>query len=244
MKSARRIAFLPQISCICWGWKPRDCGRFPQKGTVILPYSASIISRFATYCNRWGIFRGPLDRITRMQYNDKNGTTIDCIHTRHTEFCLQRKRSYKIFRMNTTMILLSIFSIIGYLFSRGFIELFVSTFLSKKEYKTYKNQTKFLQRYWLTWLKRNVAGKYVKSERRNVNFPAIMSVFFYTHITLFISLAITIFIVFSVCFGFLDMVYAEVMLLVYLTEVILSFVIYSFAENHVHRKYHQKRHKR
>ena len=36
MKSERRIAFLPQILCICWGWKPRNCGRFPQKGTVIL----------------------------------------------------------------------------------------------------------------------------------------------------------------------------------------------------------------
>ena len=35
MKSERRIAFLPQISSICWGWEPQTCGHIPQKGTVI-----------------------------------------------------------------------------------------------------------------------------------------------------------------------------------------------------------------
>ena len=142
------------------------------------------------------------------------------------------------------MILLTIFSIIGYLFSRGFIELCVINYLSKKEYRVYKKQTTFQQRYWLIWLKRNVVVKYLKSERRSINYPAIMSVYFYTHITLFISLAITLLIVFLVCLGFLNLVYAEVMLPIYLTEIILSFVIYSLIENYAHRNYHQKRHKR
>ena len=142
------------------------------------------------------------------------------------------------------MILLTIFSIIGYLFSRGFIELCVINYLSKKEYRVYKKQTTFQQRYWLIWLKRNVVVKYLKSERRSINYPAIMSVYFYTHITLFISLAITLLIVILVYFGFLGMIYAEAILPIYLTEVILTFVIYSFIENYVHRNYHQKRHKR
>lgn len=146
--------------------------------------------------------------------------------------------------MNTNMLILTIMSIIGYLISRGFIELWVFTYFSKKRYNAYKKQTNIQQRYWLTWLKKNVSVKYLKSERRYINYPVIMSVYYYTHITVFISLAITLLIVILVCFGFLDMVCAEVMIPVYLTEVILSFVIYFFIGNYEHHNYHKKRYKR
>lgn len=146
--------------------------------------------------------------------------------------------------MNTTMLILSIISIISYFFSRGFIELGVITYFSKKGYKAYKKQTNIHQRYWLTWLKKNSKFKYLKSEKKSVNYPSIMSVYFYTHITVFISLVITLLIVILVYSGFLDMVCAEVMLPVFLTEVLLSFVIYYLIENYEHRNYHQKRNKR
>jgi hypothetical protein len=41
-----------------------------------------------------------------------------------------------------------------------------------------------------------------------------------------------------VCFGFLSIVYAEAMLPIYLTEVILTFVIYFFVKKYVYRNYH------
>ena len=142
------------------------------------------------------------------------------------------------------MIGLTIMSIIGYLFSRGFIEVCVITYFSKKGYKAYKKQTNIQQRYWLTWIKKNATVKYLKSERRRIDYPTIMSVYFYTHIFLFISLAITLLIVTSVRLGVLDMVCAEVMITVYSAEVLLSFVIYYFIEISVNRNYHKKRHKR
>ena len=146
--------------------------------------------------------------------------------------------------MHTTMIGLTIMSIIGYLFSRGFIETCVITYFSKKRYKAYKKQTNIQQRYWLTWIKKNATVKYLKSERRRIDYSTIMSVYFYTHICLFISLAITLLIVILVLFGVLDMICAEVMITVYLIEVLLSFVIYYFIENYEHRNYHKKRHGR
>lgn len=58
------------------------------------------------------------------------------------------------------------------------------------------------------------------------------------HATLLTFLAITFLIVILVCFGFLSIVYAEAMLPIYLTEVILTFVIYFIVKNYVYRNYH------
>ena len=68
MKSKRRIAFLPQISCINRGWKPQNFGRFPQKGTVIpwqppvMPILYHILLAFAIAIDgEFLIFRGSLN---------------------------------------------------------------------------------------------------------------------------------------------------------------------------------------
>ena len=145
--------------------------------------------------------------------------------------------------MKTTILFLAILSTIGYFVSRGFIELGVITYFSKKGYRGYKKQTNFQQRYWLTWMKRNAKVKYLKSERRNVNYRGIMSVYFYTHITLFISLIIMLCVVVLVCCERLDMVYAEIIIPIYLVEIVLSFGIYSFIANYKHRNYYHKRNK-
>ena len=145
--------------------------------------------------------------------------------------------------MKTTVLLLAIVSIIGYFVCRGFIEVAVITYFSKKGYRNYKKQTNFQQRYWLIWMKRNAKVKYLKSERRNVNYQRIMSAYFYTHIILFISLIATLSVVTLVCLGYLEMVYAELIIPIYLVEILLSFATCYFIVKYEHRNYYQKRNK-
>ena len=134
--------------------------------------------------------------------------------------------------------------IISYIISRGFIELFVITYFSKNTYKSYKKQTNFLQRYWLIWIAKNSCVKYLKSERRYINYPIVMAVLFYTNIILFLSLIIVFLLVFLGNIDVLDMKYSELGILIYIVEIIISFGIYAFLENYVHNEYHRKRRRR
>lgn len=71
-----------------------------------------------------------------------------------------------------------------------------------------------------------------------------MTIYFCTHIVLFVSLIITEGIAVSVIIGCLNMRCAKKALGAYLVEVLLSFVIYFFIETYEHREYHKKRNKR
>lgn len=146
--------------------------------------------------------------------------------------------------MKITLLQLTGMSIIGYIISRGFIELGVITYFRRKGYKSYKKQATFAQRYWLTWMKKNARVKYLKSEKRNIDYPTIMTVYFYTHNVMFSSLIIILLLVSLVLVDVLDMKYAEIAITLYLIEIILSFVTYYFIVTYEHRKFHRKRNKR
>ena len=146
--------------------------------------------------------------------------------------------------MNKTILRLTVMSVVGYFVSRAFIELCVMIYFSKGKYKLYREQTSWRQRYWLIWIMRNSRRKYLRSENRQNNYPTIMTIYFCTHIVLFVSLIITEGIAVSVIIGCLNMRCAEKALGAYLVEVLLSFVIYFFIEIYEHREYHKKRNKR
>lgn len=93
-----------------------------------------------------------------------------------------------------------------------------------------------MQRYWLTWLLKNSESRYLRSERRRIDYPAIMAVYFYVNIVLFASLIFTVGIVLLEIVGVLNMSCAEKALTAYLIGILLSFVVYFFVEAYERRQ--------
>ena len=146
--------------------------------------------------------------------------------------------------MNRTMLTLTVLAVVGYLISRAYIEICVISYFPKGKYRLYEKQTGFMQRYWLTWLLKNSESRYLRSERRRIDYPAIMAVYFYVNIVLFASLIFTVGIVLLEIVGVLNMSCAEKALTAYLIGILLSFVVYFFVEAYEHREYHRKRSRR
>jgi len=146
--------------------------------------------------------------------------------------------------MTENIIFVTILCCLGYLFLRILIELRIKLYCSKKEYKIYKREINFVQRYFVFWIKNNSRIKYLKSENRHINYPAIMSVYFYTHFANFISVIIILAIDILVALDVLATKCAEICTVVFLSEILLSFVVLALIENYEHRNYHKKRHHR
>lgn len=142
------------------------------------------------------------------------------------------------------MLMLAALSVVGYLISRAYIELCIISSFSKGKYRLYKKQTGFMQRYWLTWIFKNSRSGYLRSERRRIDYPAIMAVYFYVNIVLFASLIFTVGIVLLAFMGVLNIKCAEKTLTAYMIGILLSFIIYFFVETYEHREYHRKRNRR
>ena len=146
--------------------------------------------------------------------------------------------------MPKDILYMTIFCFVGYLILRILIGLNVKLYCSKKEYKIYKHETNLMQRFFLFWVKKNSRVKYLKSENRYINYPVIMSVYFYINLTNFISTIIVFIIEVLVSIDVLATNYAELGACVFLIETLLSFVIFALVVNYEHRNYHIKRQRR
>lgn len=143
--------------------------------------------------------------------------------------------------MTKDIIYITIFCFVGYLILRILIGLNVKLYLSKKEYKIYKRETNFVQRFFLYWIKKKSHTKFLKSENRYVCYPVIMSVYFYINLINFILTIIFFFVDILVCTNVITTKYAGIGACVFLIEILLSYAILALLVNYEHRNYHKKR---
>jgi hypothetical protein len=143
--------------------------------------------------------------------------------------------------MKDNAIVLLLFCIVGYLFSRAFIEIAIYALLTPKKYKKYKKKTTLNQRYWIIGVKTFFPVKYVKSENRMINYPMIMSVYSSVHATMFVSLMAVFAIAILSYVNLINEKGLVVVIVIYLIEIIASFGIYACVNNYEHYNYHRRR---
>lgn len=143
--------------------------------------------------------------------------------------------------MKDNAIVLLLFCIVGYLFSRAFIEIAIYVLLTSKKYKKYKEKTTLNQRYWIIGVKTFFPVKYVKSENRMINYPMIISVYSSVHATMFVSLMVVFAIAILSHINVINEKNLAVAILIYLIEIITSFGIYACVNNYEHYNYHRRR---
>ena len=144
--------------------------------------------------------------------------------------------------MTTNMIIFLIIAWIATFASRCFIELGVFTYFSKKQYKRYKKDIGFWDRYFLITIKKTAHSQYIKSEKRRINYKLIFNVYFYTHICLIASLLANTIICTLVELALMDTQIAVITLTADLFFVLISFFVYALLEGYEHKEYHRKRH--
>lgn len=142
--------------------------------------------------------------------------------------------------MKDNAIVLLLFCIVGYLFSRAFIEFAIYVLLTPKKYKKYKEKTTLKQRYWIIGVKSFFSVKYVKSEKRMINYPMIISVYSSVHATMFVSLMVVFAIAILSHINVINEKNLAVAILIYLIEIITSFGIYACVNNYEHYNYHRR----
>ena len=143
--------------------------------------------------------------------------------------------------MKNNAIILLLFCIVGYLFSRIFVEIAIYILLTPKKYKKYKEKTTLKQRYWIIGVKSFFSVKYVKSEKRMINYPMIISVYSSVHATMFVSLMVVFAIAILSHINVINEKNLAVAILIYLIEIITSFGIYACVNNYEHYNYHRRR---
>ena len=133
-----------------------------------------------------------------------------------------------------------IFGVVGYAFSRAFIEVWIYSLLSKSYRKRYKEKKSLFQRYWLIGVKDFFKIKYLRSERRIVNYSMIISVYSVTHATLFFSLIALIAIAFAFYLNLISERVVGIAIVAYCIEIILSFAVYALVSNYEHYNYYRR----
>ena len=87
---------------------------------------------------------------------------------------------------------LILFSLICFLATRGFMEIELSTKLSRKGYKAYKAKTNLLDRWFFISARYIVRDKYSKSEKRIIKHPVIMQIIFAVNIILHVGFLVEV----------------------------------------------------
>ena len=127
---------------------------------------------------------------------------------------------------------------------RGYMGLIVRTTLSKNERKKYKDETSFVNRWFLWSTHRFVKDRYSKYEKRTIRHSSIVCVYRMLNAILHILLIITI--VVAVCnyYNALPSRIFNYTCWCYIVFLLFSFTLLAIIELVSNRKYHKKRYSR
>ena len=143
--------------------------------------------------------------------------------------------------INKYYVILLFVSALLFIVCKAFMSLIIWDSFSKGQYKKYKRESGFLERYFIVSTQRYVKDRYSKSEKRVINYTSIVKVLFYLNILLHLVFVIHFFGV--LIFGFIDINDAIVgsISLIYFLMILLCFIIFALIEQYEKRNYHKKR---
>ena len=143
--------------------------------------------------------------------------------------------------INKYYVILLFVSALLFIVCKAFMSLIIWNSFSKGQYKKYKRESGFWERYFIVSTQRYVKDRYSKSEKRVINYTSIVKVLFYLNILLHLVFVIHFFGV--LIFGFIDINDAIVgsISLIYFLMILLCFIIFALIEQYEKRNYHKKR---
>lgn len=143
--------------------------------------------------------------------------------------------------INKYYVILLFVSALFFIVCKAFMSLIIWDSFSKGQYKKYKRESGFWERYFIVSTQRYVKDRYSKSEKRVINYTSIVKVLFYLNILLHLVFVIHFFGV--LIFGFIDINDAIVgsISLIYFLMILLCFIIFALIEQYEKRNYHKKR---
>ena len=143
--------------------------------------------------------------------------------------------------INKYYVILLFVSALLFIGCKAFMSLIIWDSFSKGQYKKYKRESGFWERYFIVSTQRYVKDRYSKSEKRVINYTSIVKVLFYLNILLHLVFVIHFFGV--LIFGFIDINDAIVgsISLIYFLMILLCFIIFALIEQYEKRNYHKKR---
>ena len=104
--------------------------------------------------------------------------------------------------INKYYVILLFVSALLFIVCKAFMSLIIWDSFSKGQYKKYKRESGFWERYFIVSTQRYVKDRYSKSEKRVINYTSIVKVLFYLNILLHLVFVIHFFGV--LIFGFID----------------------------------------
>ena len=143
--------------------------------------------------------------------------------------------------INKYYVILLFVSALMFIVCKAFMSLIIWDSFSKGQYKKYKRESGFWERYFIVSTQRYVKDRYSKSEKRVINYTSMVKVLFYLNILLHLVFVIHFFGV--LIFGFIDINDAIVgsISLIYFLMILLCFIIFALIEQYEKLNYHKKR---
>ena len=143
--------------------------------------------------------------------------------------------------VNKYYVILLFVSALLFIVCKAFMSLIIRGSFSKGQYKKYKRESGFWERYFIVSTQRYIKDRYSKSEKRVIKYTIMVKVLFYINILLHLAFVIHFFGV--LIFGFIDIndVIVGYISLIYFLIILLVFWVYAIMNQYEQREYHRKR---
>lgn len=142
------------------------------------------------------------------------------------------------------IIRLIIFSFLCFLATRGFMEMELSTNLSRKGYKAYKAQTNLLDRWFFISAKHIVRDKYSKFEGKIIWHTMIMRIMFVFNLILHVGFFAEVSMLLMVRIGILNKHVVDWVALAFFLLLLVVWGALYFILRYEHRKYYRIKERR